>query len=269
MFVGHFDGDIYESVPGRQVLLFCTRRGNKKKMCVSDHPTDADRLRFYCCATQSFFIEDHIEKKWSKSHHFERSYEVLKTKFSKISAKMDNFLFLKRNLLTYRLGNKLCFGPIYGCIDVLIYLYSIFFSDLHVYTRLCIDVLISLWLLLYYLGLCIYYCVSIFPRYIMSYISGYILMSWYFYVSIFFRYIASFIPCCILLSIYIYWFLIDSYNICSYFPQVHSKLYPRWTNWSQVLLQSILRCNVKDSTEDSTRVAQRRLNQCIYLQICT
>ena len=43
-------------------------------MCVS-RPTHyflADRLRF--------FIGDHIEKKWSKSDHFERSYEVLKTK---------------------------------------------------------------------------------------------------------------------------------------------------------------------------------------------
>ena len=38
-----------------------------------------DRLTIYP-------IGDHIENKWSKSDHFERSYEVLKTKFSKISA---------------------------------------------------------------------------------------------------------------------------------------------------------------------------------------
>ena len=63
----------------------------KKKICVFpiSRPTYhflADRLRFFYCATQSFFIGDHIEKKWSKSDYFERSYEGLKTKFSKMSA---------------------------------------------------------------------------------------------------------------------------------------------------------------------------------------
>ena len=58
----------------------------------------ADRLKFVYCATQSFFIGDHIEKK-CKSDHFERSYEVLKTKFSKISANIDTCLkYLKRNV---------------------------------------------------------------------------------------------------------------------------------------------------------------------------
>ena len=53
----------------------------KKNMCVSDHPTDSPFSRR---PTQGFFIErlnvfffigDHIEKKLSKSDHFERCYE--------------------------------------------------------------------------------------------------------------------------------------------------------------------------------------------------
>ena len=54
---------------------------------------------FFYCATQSFFIGDHVEFLLSKSDHFERSYEVLKTKLSKISANIDTCLkYLKRNL---------------------------------------------------------------------------------------------------------------------------------------------------------------------------
>ena len=56
-----------------------------KKKCVCfrlTHHFLGDRLMFFYCATQSCFIGDHIEKK-SKSDHFERSYEVLKTKLSK------------------------------------------------------------------------------------------------------------------------------------------------------------------------------------------
>ena len=40
-----------------------------------------------------------LKNKLSKSDHFERSYEVLKTTFSKISANIDTCLkYLKRNL---------------------------------------------------------------------------------------------------------------------------------------------------------------------------
>ena len=52
-----------------------------------------DRLRFFYGATQSFFIGDYRTKQLSKSDHFERSYEVLKTKFSKISANIDTSYF--------------------------------------------------------------------------------------------------------------------------------------------------------------------------------
>ena len=62
------------------------------------------------------FIEDHIEKKLSKSDHFERSF--LGQNLSKISAKMDNFLIFEekshssdnkkilqnKKIPTYRLG---------------------------------------------------------------------------------------------------------------------------------------------------------------------
>ena len=55
----------------------------------------ADRLRFCYYATQ----RGSYRKKWSKSDHFERSYEVLKTTFrfnlSKIRAKMDNVLIFE------------------------------------------------------------------------------------------------------------------------------------------------------------------------------
>ena len=73
-------------------------------MCVSDFPTKSPFSRrptqvFLLCDSKFFFIGDHIEKKLSKSDHFERSYEVLKTKFSKISANIDTCLkYLKRNL---------------------------------------------------------------------------------------------------------------------------------------------------------------------------
>ena len=70
--------DFGHSVPGLAGVL------GQKKICVFpiSRPTHhflADRLRFFYCATQSYCIGDHIEKKWSKSDHFERSYEVLKT----------------------------------------------------------------------------------------------------------------------------------------------------------------------------------------------
>ena len=75
----------------------------KKKICVFpiSRPTHhflGDRLRFFYCATQSYFYWGSYRKK-CKSDHFERSYEVLKTKFSKISANIDTCLkYLKRNL---------------------------------------------------------------------------------------------------------------------------------------------------------------------------
>ena len=68
-------------------------------MCVSDFPTDSPFSRrptqvFLLCDSKFFYVGDHIQKK-CKSDHFERSYEGLKTKFSKMSA---NIKYLKRNL---------------------------------------------------------------------------------------------------------------------------------------------------------------------------
>ena len=45
------------------------------------HPFFAYRLRFFYCATQRVFIEDHILQKLCKSDYFERSYDVFKSKF--------------------------------------------------------------------------------------------------------------------------------------------------------------------------------------------
>ena len=39
------------------------------------------RLRFFYCAIQPVFIEDHMYTKLCKSNHFERSYKVFKSKF--------------------------------------------------------------------------------------------------------------------------------------------------------------------------------------------
>ena len=50
----------------------------KANMCVSDHPTDSAFSRRP--AQVRLEVGDHIENKWSKSDHFERSYEVFKTK---------------------------------------------------------------------------------------------------------------------------------------------------------------------------------------------
>ena len=88
--------EIQQSKVHQIVLVTAIRQ--KKKMYVSDFP---DRLTFFSptdsdLCDSKFFIGDHIENKWSKSDHFERSYEVLKTKFSKISANIDTYL--KRNL---------------------------------------------------------------------------------------------------------------------------------------------------------------------------
>ena len=92
------------------VLLMCGRliilanKAQKKYMCVSDFPTDSPFSRrpthvFLLCDSKFFYWGSCRKKKWSKSDHFERSYEVLKTKLSKISANIDTCLkYLKRNL---------------------------------------------------------------------------------------------------------------------------------------------------------------------------
>ena len=114
----------------------------KKYMCVFpiSRPTHhflADRLRFLYCATQSFVIGDHMEKK-SKSDHFGRSYEVLKTKFSKISANIDTCLkYLKRNLTLVQ--NKI-FHPFfaYRLGFFLLCDSKIFFIEDHICKKICL-----------------------------------------------------------------------------------------------------------------------------------
>ena len=70
-------------------------KAKKLNMCVSDHPTDSPFSRrptqgFLLCDSK-FFYWGSYRKKLSKSDHFERSYKVLKTNLSTISAKMDTF----------------------------------------------------------------------------------------------------------------------------------------------------------------------------------
>ena len=56
-----------------------------KKKCVSDDPTNSSFFRL-----KSFFIE------WSKSDHFERSYEVLTTKFVENQGENGQFSYFWR-----------------------------------------------------------------------------------------------------------------------------------------------------------------------------
>ena len=72
------------------------------------HPSFAYILRFFYCATQSFFLLRIIYFfKWCKLDHFERSYEVLKSKLkevmrfwsqnlSKISHSKDNKKYIAK-----------------------------------------------------------------------------------------------------------------------------------------------------------------------------
>ena len=70
--------------PNRHVKKIDLNKTTEKKVCFrspDDSPFFHRRHRFFYCATQISFIENHIEKKERKSDHFERSYEILKTKF--------------------------------------------------------------------------------------------------------------------------------------------------------------------------------------------
>ena len=71
------------------------------------------QLGFFLLCGSKFFIGDHIKKTWSKSDHFERSYQVLKTKFSKISAKMDTFLIFEEK--SHSWDNKKILHSFFAC----------------------------------------------------------------------------------------------------------------------------------------------------------
>ena len=84
------------------IIVYCTPVWAKKSVFPISRPTHhflADRLRFFYCATQRFFIGDHIEKNEVNRTTLREVMRFLETKFSKISANIDTCLkYLKRNL---------------------------------------------------------------------------------------------------------------------------------------------------------------------------